>query len=111
MRLNAGKLNKRIQIVSVEKQKDADGYWTESDKPVHSCWAQFSRTSGKEIRQNDADYAEISVRFLIRYTRTELSRKMVVLYRGDRYEIEYINNYGDSNDYIELIAKQLTLEG
>ena len=111
MRLNAGKLNKRIQIVSVEKTKDADGYWTETDAPVHSCWAQFSRTSGKELRQNDADYAEVAARFLIRYTRTKLSRKMVILYRGDRYEIEYINNYGDSNDYIELIARQLTLEG
>lgn len=111
MRLNAGKLNKRIQIVSVEKQKDADEYWIESDKPVHSCWAQFSRNSGKELAQNNADYAEITARFLIRYTRTELSRKMVVLYRDDRYEIEYINNYGDSNDYIELIAKRLTLEG
>lgn len=111
MRLNVGKLNKRIEIVSVKKTKDADGYWTESDVPVLCCWAQFSRMSGKETQRNDADYSEITVRFLIRYTNAPIDRKMIVLYRGDRYEIQYINNYGDSNDFVELIAKRVTLEG
>lgn len=112
MRLNPGKLNRRIEIVSVTRTQNANGYWENPvDTPVHSCWAQFSRTSGKEVRQSDADYSEVNARFLIRWTRTPISRKMVVLYSGDRYEIQYINNYGDSNDYIEIIAKLLTLEG
>ena len=112
MRLNPGKLKHRIQIVRVKQTQNENGYWTNSvDEPVHSCWAQFSRTSGKEVRQNDADYSEIIVRFLIRWTRNELSRKMVVLYNGERYEIQYLNNYGDSNDYIEIVAKLQTLEG
>ncbi len=111
MRVNAGKLNKRIQIVDVQKIKDKDGYWTEEDIPVWRCWAQFSRTSGKELAKHDADYSEIMVRFLIRYTRTPLSRKMIVCYDGKRYEIQYLNNYGDSDEYIEMICKLLTLGG
>lgn len=112
MRLNPGKLKHRIQIVSVTRTQNANGYWENPvDTPVHSCWAQFSRTSGKEMRQNDADYGEVTVRFLIRWTETPISRKMVVLYGGNRYEIQYVNNYADSNDFIEIIARQLTLEG
>lgn len=112
MRLNPGKLKHRIQIVCVDRVQNENGYWIDSeDKLVHSCWAQFSRTSGKEARQNDADYSETVARFLIRWTAKKLSRKMVVLYDGSRYEIQYINNYADSNDYIEIVAKLLTLEG
>lgn len=111
MRVNPGKLDKRITIVQPVKVRDADGYWTETDKPVHTCWAQFSRSSGKELAQNDADYAEITARFLIRYTSKELSRKMVVLYAGQRYEIQYLNNYGDQDQYVEIICKLLTLGG
>lgn len=112
MRLNPGKLKHRIQIVSVTRTQNANGYWENPvDTPVHSCWAQFSRTSGKEVRQNDADYSEVTVRFLIRWTEAPISRKMVVLYGGNRYEIQYVNNYADSNDFIEIIARQLTLEG
>lgn len=112
MRLNPGKLKQRIQIVKVNQTQNENGYWTDpADEPVHSCWAQFSRTSGKEIQQNDADYSETIARFLIRWPREKLSRKMVVLYRGERYEIQYLNNYGDSNDYIEIVAKLQTLEG
>ena len=111
MRVNAGKLDKRITILRTIKNQDADGYWTETTEPVHACWAQFSRTSGKELAQNNADYTEILARFLIRYTSKPIDRKMIVEYAGDRYEIAYINDYGDQNDYMEIVAKRLTLEG
>lgn len=111
MRVNAGKLRKQISIVQIVKTKDADGYWTSEDVPVHATWAQFSRTSGKEAARNDADYGEIMARFLIRWTSKIISRKMIVLYGGDRYEIQYVNDYGDRHEYIEIIAKLETMEG
>lgn len=112
MRLNPGKLKHWVQIVDVVRTQNENGYWTDPvDKPVHSCWAQFSRTSGKEVRQSDADYGETMARFLIRWTGKPISRKMVVLYREERYGIQYLNNYGDSNDYIEIVARLLTMEG
>ena len=39
MRVNAGKLDKRITILRTIKNQDADGYWTETAEPVHTCWA------------------------------------------------------------------------
>ena len=96
MRVNAGSLDKRISIVQEVKEQDPDGYWSTKDRVVHACWAGFSRTSGKEIARNDADYQEVIV---------------LVLYRGDRYEITYINDYGDSHEFMEIIAKLVTTGG
>jgi len=111
MRVNAGELNRKIEIVQVEKIKDADGYHTENDRVILRPWAKVTRMSGTEKLRHDADFAEITCRFLIRYTSKQLSRKMVVRHGGDRYEIQYLNNYGESNDYIEIVAKLITMGG
>ena len=54
---------------------------------------------------------DLKVRFLIRSGHTAISRKDRVRYNGADYEIEYVNNYGDSGEYTELIAKLLTAGG
>ena len=111
MEVNAGKLNKRIDIIQIEKELDRDGYETVKETVVRRPWAQFSQTSGTELTKANADMSEVMVRFLIRWSSTPLSRKMVVRYAGDDYEIEYINEYGDSREYVELWCRRLTLEG
>lgn len=111
MEVNAGKLNKRIEIIQIEKELDGDGYETLKETVVRRPWAQFSQTSGTELTKANADMSEVKVRFLIRWSSTPLSRKMVVRYAGDDYKIEYINGYGDSREYVELRCSRLTLEG
>jgi len=111
MSVDAGKLNKRIKILAEAKVSDDDGYGTKKTSFVWYCWAQFSRTSGKEMAKANADYAEVAVRFLIRTPPVAISRKMVVLYAGRRYEITYVNDYGDRGEYTEILAKLETLEG
>ena len=111
MEINAGKLNKRIEIIRIEKELDGDGYETVKETVVRRPWAQFSQTSGTELTKANADMSEVMVRFLIRWSSTPMSRKMVVRYAGDDYEIEYINGYGDSREYVELWCRRLTLEG
>ena len=55
--------------------------------------------------------SEVKARFMIRWSRTKLSRKMIVRYGGNDYQIEYINPYGDSKEYVELWCSLLTMEG
>ena len=95
MNVNAGELNKHIQI------------YRKNGTPalVHSCWAKFSQANGSTVQKAEADWGEVKVRFLIRYTRKELDRKMFVRYAGTDYEIEYINGYGDNRRYIEIWCK------
>jgi len=102
--VNAGELNKRIQILRKTESVNAAGYLAPATEPevVHTCWAKFSQTSGTEMVKANADFGDEKVRFLIRYTRKPIDRKMFVLYGGSRYEIQYINDYGDAHQYIEL---------
>lgn len=111
MNVNPGELDKRIQIINKAQEMDADGYCTETETVVHSCFAKFSQTSGSELVKNNADFANLKVRFLIRYTSKTISRKMLVRYGGEDYEIEYLNGYGDSKEYVEIWCSKLTQGG
>ena len=111
MSINIGQLNKRISIVKVIKEKDRDGYWTESDSVVHITWANVTEGIGKETERNDADYSEVVAEFLIRKTSAPLSRKMFVLFEGKRYAIEYVGTSKKNSAFLYISAKLLTLEG
>lgn len=112
MYVNAGELNQRISIFR-KPELEEDGYLPEKPEPVlvHTCWARFSQISGTEMVRNNADFGEVKVRFLIRHTRKILDRKMFVCYRGEDYEILYLNTYGDSGEYMEIWCRWMSNEG
>lgn len=110
MNVNPGALNKRIDIVRTASETDAQGYPILTDTVVHTCYAQFSRTSGTEIMRNNADFGVTKCRFLIRYTKKTIDRKMYVRYKGQKYPIEYVNDYGDAHAYMELWCALSTQE-
>lgn len=100
--INAGELNQSIRIMRRVATQDAAGY-EESvrDELVLNCKAKVSRTSGTEMVRANADFGEEKVRFLIRYPRTEIDRKMFVRWQGREYPIEYINDYA-GRKYLEI---------
>lgn len=110
MRVDVGELNKRIMICSVTRSRDGGGYWTEKSTVVRRCWAKISQASITDLLKRNADTAEVKYRFLIRWSKTPVDRKMQVEYRGKRYQIEYINPYGDSHEYVELLCSRVTTE-
>ena len=111
MDIDAGKLNKHIQIVRVEQIRDSDGYYVGKETVIREPWAQFSQTSGTELIRSGAELGEVKVRFLIRWSQTEISRKDLVRYAGQDYQIEYINAYGDSREFVELWCSRVTTGG
>lgn len=111
MELNAGKLDRRVEILRVSTQRDRNGYATETVTVIRRPWAQFSRTSGTEALRSGADMGETRARFVIRAGGAAISRKDRVRYGGGVYEIEYVNEYGDSGEYVELMTKLVTAGG
>lgn len=109
MQINPGELNKKITIYSRAVDIDSDGFPTTTETPALTCWAKVTRTSGTEIIKANADFSNVKIRFLIRCPKVEITRKMIVRYGVD-YEIEYVNDYGDSHEYVEIIASRLTSE-
>lgn len=111
MDIDAGKLNKQIQIIRETFVENENGYRTATRTVIRSPWAQFSQPSGTEVVKAGAEFGEVNARFLIRWSKTQISRKDLVRYAGNDYSIEYINPYGDSREYLELWCKLVTLGG
>lgn len=102
--INAGKLNRRIQILSVEKQRDKDGYYIPQETLVHGCWANVIIFSGSETAKQNADYGELKGKFLIRWTNKAIDRKMCVRYDGKDFEIQYVNKDDAPGRYLTIWA-------
>lgn len=102
MQVDAGELRHRIQIFEKSKETDSDGYGVDQLTLVRSCMAKFSRQSGTEALRAGADMTDIKVRFLVRWSRIKIDRKMIVRYAGTDYEIQFVNDYEDKHEYLEI---------
>jgi SPP1 family predicted phage head-tail adaptor len=104
MMINPGELNKKIKFVTITSGYDSDGYPVNEEESQHECWAKVTNTSGSEAIKANAELSEIKTRFLIRYTSKSINRSWVVKFDSGYYDIEYINDYGHSHEYIEILA-------
>lgn len=105
---NAGKYNKRIQIVRVVTTKDKDGFPVKSDELVLETWAEVKTTKGFTLIVNNSDFEKAFTNFTIRYPVTEINRDMIILFNGKRYTIQYLNNINEANVELEIQAKEIT---
>ena len=102
MNINPGELNKKIQIIQKKETQDEDGFSALTDVVVRTCWARYTNTSGSEIIKAGTEFSCAKTRFLVRYSPVSINEDMFVRYNGRDYNIEYINPYGDSREYIEI---------
>lgn len=105
---NAGKYNKRIQIVRETITKDPDGFPVKSEEIVLEPWAEVKTTKGFTLIVNNSDFEKAYTNFTIRYPVTEINRDMIILFKGKRYTIEYLNNVNELNVELEIQAKEIT---
>lgn len=107
MQINAGIFNKKIQVVKYEITKDCDGFETKAEITVLNTWAQISNISGTELLRSNSDFSEVKTRFLIRTPKTEITKDMMIKFKGNAYNITYINDYGFDKKYTEIITESI----
>lgn len=108
MNVNPGELNKRIEILLISEEQDEDGFPVSEPVVIKRPWAKVSQYSAKEKLLAGTDMSDVKMRFLIRYSKTKLHDDMIVRYAGKLYEIKMINNYDESNEYIEIIGERVS---
>lgn len=107
--IDAGKYNRKIQIVADTVTKDADGFDVVTPVVKLSPYAEVKTTRGMTLIANGSDFDKAFTRFTIRKpATTEITRKMFVLFNGKKYSIEYINNIDEANIELELQCKEVT---
>ena len=58
---------------------------------------------------NGTDFEKAFTNFTIRYPVTEITRDMLISFRGKTYTIQYLNNVNEENVELEIQAKEVTL--
>ena len=107
--VNAGKYNRRIVIYEVVEEKDADGFVDTVEVELLKTYAEIKTLRGYTIITNDSDFEKAYINFTIRYPKTvEITRDMLIKYRGKTYSIEYLNNIDFANVELEIQAKEVT---
>ena len=105
--INAGKYNKKIQIVRVTITEDSDGFKQETQEVVLTPWASVKTTRGFTLIAQGSDFEKAFTNFTIRYPAVEINRDMLVLFRGKTYEIQYLNNVNEACIELEIQAKEV----
>lgn len=109
MNINIGELNKRIKIVSVTTTRYDEGFPINTETVIYECWAKVTQTSGTELIKANAEFSDVSTRFLIRYTPKQIDTDMKIIFQGKNYDIVYVNNYEFSNEFIEIFTNKKEL--
>lgn len=105
MNVNPGEIDKKIKIVKFEQEKNKEGFPSKKiETVVRDTWAKVTRTSIRDAMNAERKIILTRSRFLVRYSPKKITHEMFILYNGVYYKIEYVNNYNDSDEYIEIMA-------
>ena len=107
--INAGKYNKQITIYSTQVIEDKDGCQTTINNIILQPYASVKTTKGFTLIANGTDFEKAFTNFTIRYPVTEITRDMLIFFRGKTYTIQYLNNVNEENVELEIQAKEVTL--
>ena len=112
--MNAGKYNKKIQIVEITQGKDADGFDKSVETVLLCPYASVKTTKGFTLIASGSDFEKAFTNFTIRYSDTVVrrysanNRNLRIKYSGKDYTIEYLNNIDEANTEIEMQCKAVT---
>lgn len=105
---NAGKYNRKIQIVRLVESTDANGFTTELQEVVLNAYASVKTTRGYLLIKNNSDFEKAFTNFTIRYPKTTITKEMLVLFKDKTYTIEYLNDVNEDNVELEIQCKEVT---
>lgn len=103
--INAGKYNRKITIYAVVDGKDSAGFKTQTKSIILQPYASIKTTKGFTLIANDSDFEKAYTNFTIRWPKVDITRDMLVEFKGKTYTIEYLNNVDEKNVELEIQAK------
>ena len=108
---NAGKYNRIINIYQITKGEDSEGFPSEVETLVLTCYAEIKTSRGFTLMANNTDFEKALTRFTIRFPVTPITYDMVIKYAEKVYNIQYINNVDEKGEELELQCKEVTKYG
>lgn len=107
--INPGELRHRITIEQKTITKDELLNNVEEWAEYYSCYASINGLSGSEYWAAQAQQAENTVTFLVRYHRKIENmnpQAFRIIFKGSVYDIKHIDNFKYMNDTVKFKAVQ-----
>lgn len=110
--MSFGKMNKFIEIKSIQNVKDRDGFSSKQEITIAKVRGYREGRHGSEKWANRTTFTEATDLFIIRSLRNiKLTTDMVILCDGENFEITSIEDVKGKNMYIEILAKKVIQNG
>lgn len=106
--INAGKYNKKIKIYQTQVIQDDQGFQSTVNTLILTPYANVRTTKGFTLIKNNSDFEKALTNFTIRFPKTEITRDMIIEFKGKTYTIEYLNNIDEANIELEIQAKEVS---
>ena len=106
--MSFGKMNTFIDLISVERTKDSEGFGKSKDTILASVRAYKEDRHGNEKWANRAAFSEATALFcFLKIPDVEVSTNMVIVCNDGRYEITNVEDVKGRGMYIEALAKKV----
>ena len=105
-KINPGEFKHPIVIERYQKVKDEDNRLVEQWVNLCNPRAKILWTRGSEYTENYGTNSEVEATFYIRFNYKDITSKDRLIYKGEAYDIIYVNNVQESNKYYEIKAKK-----
>ena len=110
--MSFGKMNARINIISTEPVKDADGFVTKGDRVVASVRAYKEERHGNERWANMAAFSDATALFRFRkIPGTTVDASLCITDASGRYNIVSAEDVKGRGMYIEVLAQEVKPSG
>lgn len=106
-KINPGEFKHPIVIERYQKVKDEDNRLVEQWVNLCNPRAKILWTRGSEYTENYGTNSEVEATFYIRFNYKDITSKDRLIYKGEAYDIIYVNNVQESNKYYEIKAKKV----
>jgi SPP1 family predicted phage head-tail adaptor len=103
--INAGDYKHKISMYQETETEDGAGFKVRSKSIILSARAKVKTTKGFTLIKNNTDFEQAHTNFTIRYPKKEITRDMLLEYKGKIYTIEYLNNVDELNIELEIQAR------
>ena len=107
-----GKMNKFLEIKSIQNIKDDDGFSTKREVTIAKVRGYREGRHGSEKWANRTTFTEATDLFIIRnIPDVKLNTDMVIYCDEENFEITSIEDVKGKNMYIEILAKKVIQSG
>lgn len=101
----ASRLKHRITIQEISNKKNTFGEVVGQVTDIQTVWAEIRPVTGKSFFSSKQINSEITHQITIRYTYVKPSH--IIKFNDRKFEVLYVMNLNESNELLQIMAKEL----